>query len=85
MYFSSLAPYDPRHSSRDSIIKAYWIESVDGSGNTPSSGYPLPMAINYNIQQSGLLTDDLLTEMVGWEGERREGGRKGERRKGKRG
>lgn len=58
-----ISPYDPRHSSRDSVIKAYWIESVDGSGNTQSSGYPLPMAINYSIQQSGLLTDDLLTEM----------------------
>ena len=43
------------------------------------------MAINYSIQQSGLLTDDLLTEMVGWEGERREGERREGERKERRG
>lgn len=57
-----VSPYDPHLSPRDSVVKAYWIQSADAA-NTQSSGCPLPMAINYNIQQSGLLTDDLLTEM----------------------
>ena len=63
LVFCLTAPYDPHLSSRESVVKAFWVQS-GGVGSSQSPVSPLPMAINFNIQQSGLLTEDLLTEMV---------------------
>ena len=59
--WSLVAPYDPHLSSRESLIKAFWVHT---SGNAGTQSFSLPMELSYTIEPSGLLTDDLLTEMV---------------------
>ncbi len=59
--FSLVAPYDPHLSSRESLVKAFWVHTTSNPG---TQTFSLPMELSYNIEPSGLLTDDLLTEMV---------------------
>ena len=58
---SPVAPYDPHLSSRESLVKAFWVHTTSNPG---TQTFSLPMELSYNIEPSGLLTDDLLTEMV---------------------
>ncbi|XP_028392985.1 MPN domain-containing protein-like [Dendronephthya gigantea] len=55
-----VSPYDPHLSSRESLIKAFWVHITSNPG---TQTFSLPMELSYSIEPSGLLTDDLLTEM----------------------
>lgn len=55
-----VAPYDPHLSSRESLVKAFWVHTTSNPG---TQTFSLPMELSYNIEPSGLLNDDLLTEM----------------------
>ena len=46
------------------MVKAFWVQPAESVSPQSTIGYPSPMEMDYSIQQSGLLTDDLLTEMV---------------------
>lgn len=59
--FTTTAPYDSHLSSRESLVKAFWVHTTNSQGPPTFS---LPMEIDYEIEASPLLTEDLLTEMV---------------------
>ena len=59
--FFLLAPYDTYRTTKESVIRAFWVQA-SMEGQTQKLG--VPMLINTTLHQDQFLTQDLLNELV---------------------
>ena len=59
--FILLAPYDTYRTTKESVIRAFWVQT-SMEGQTQKLG--VPMLINTTLHQDQFLTQDLLNELV---------------------
>ena len=59
--FFLLAPYDTYRTTKESVIRAFWVQT-SMEGQTQKLG--VPMLINTTLHQDQFLTQDLLNELV---------------------